>query len=260
MHDTCPSSGAVRRMLRLIVLVAAIGFGLDSFVLSPLYIRFVADISYQASWWVTALYYLTDGGLIDLTVFAVCYPATIYAVWYAGVKRAARIPVAYSLITLAKFLVNFFMTCITDRAMPDVEEFFTIDLPMIAAVFFLELLQYILVLAVSTAARAVYEHKCSLAQPDANLEDIRSRVFLFTRLVTFKNPVQLVAFVSAALLFVGRVIMHQVYQYALYKNSGYTDGLVVMILDFLGDLAIALIFYFVSLLLLMRFEKKNKAD
>ncbi len=260
MQDTPSSARAVRRMLRLTILVAAIGFGLDSLLFSPLYIRFAADVSYQASWWVTALYYLTDGGLIDLTVFAVCYPASIYAVWRAGMKASVRIPVIYSLITLLKFLVNFFMTCITDRALPDAEEFFTMDLPMIAAVFFLELLQYAIVLAVAVLVRASYVHKSGLSQTEADREDIWSRAFPFVRLVAFKNPVQLVAFVNAALLFAGRAIMHQIYQYALYKNSGYTDGLFIMVLDFLSDLVISLIFYFVSLLLLSKFEQKNKAD
>ena len=61
-------------------------------MLAPIYIKYASDIMYAEAWWVYLLYYLTEEGLMDLVVFAVCYPATIYAVWLVGLKQAICVP------------------------------------------------------------------------------------------------------------------------------------------------------------------------
>ena len=135
---TPQSSATVRRMCRLTVLVASIGFAIGSFILSPLYITFASDVVYADAWWLFILYYLTEEGLLDLAVFAICYPAAIYAVWQVGLNRAIRVPVAFALLTLGRFLVNFFMTTVMDSARPTLDDFLTFDLPYIGALYLLE--------------------------------------------------------------------------------------------------------------------------
>lgn len=252
---------SVRRMCRLTVLVSVICYAVSSFVLAPIYIQFASNIVYAEAWWVYLLYYLTEEGLIDLVVFAVCYPATMYAVWQAGLKQAIRVPVAFSLITLGKFLVNFFMTSIVDGALPTASEFLHFDLPYIGALYVLEILQYALVIGLVLLLKRRYENKCAVADAEALLHESKTApsepLFRFNRLLGLKNPVQLSAFLTALLIFIARVIQHQIYQYTLYVTSGYTDGLFIMVLDLISDLFIAVMLYFAALLLLSRFYRKD---
>ena len=250
---------SVRRMCRLTVLVSAICFAITSFVLAPIYIKYASDIMYAEAWWVYLLYYLTEEGLMDLVVFAVCYPATIYAVWQAGLKQAIRVPISFALITLGRFIANFFMTSIVDGALPNAGEFFSFDLPYIGVLYLLEMLQYALVILLTVLVKRRYERKreevALLSAADATAPT--STLFAFTRLLSVKNPVQLSALLMATVLFVLRVAQHQIYQYTLYMTSGYTDGFVIMALDLISDIFVAVIAYFVALLLLSRFYRKD---
>ena len=250
----------VRRMCKLTLLVSALCFGVSSFLLTPLYIQLASNIAYAEAWWTYVLYYLTSEGLIDLTVFAVCYPAAMYAVWHAGFKGGIRVPVAFSLVTLGKFVVNFFMTAITDSALPDVQEFLTADLPMIGIMYVLELLQYALPILFTLWLKRRYEAREGIWSTEENEVDLfasSAPLYTFTRLVSFKNPVQLAAFLMGVVVFAFRFVMHQIYQYTLYITSGYTDGLFIMVLDFVSDLFVAVILYFIALLLFSRFYRKD---
>lgn len=250
---------SVRRMCRLTVLISAICYAITSFVLAPIYIKYASDIMYAEAWWVYLLYYLTEEGLMDLVVFAVCYPATIYAVWLVGLKQAIRVPVSFALITLGRFIANFFMTSIVDGALPSAGEFFSFDLPYIGVLYLLEMLQYALVILLTVLVKRRYERKreeaALLSAADATVPE--TALFTFTRLLSVKNPVQLSALLMAAVLFVLRVAQHQIYQYTLYITSGYTDGFVIMALDLISDIFVAVIAYFVALLLLSRFCRKD---
>lgn len=262
MEQLTPSCrSAVRRMCGLTVLVAAVLYALNSFVLSPVYIKFASDIVYADTWWVYVLYYLTEEGLLDLTVFAVCYPAAIYAVWCAGLKRAIRVPVAFALLTLARFVVNFFMTAITDSALPDIEEFLAFDLPYIGALYLLEMLQYALVIAMTLAVKHRYLRKREFLEAEAMLDGKTAApeapLLPFTRLISVKNPLQCSALLMALLVFVLRFASHQIYQITLFVQTGRSDGLLVMVLDILSDIFVGVIFYFAALLLISRFYGKD---
>lgn len=258
---TQSSRYAVRRMCGLTVLVAAVLYALNSFILSPLYIKFASDIVYADAWWVYILYYLTEEGLLDLTVFAICYPAAIYAVWSAGLKQAIRVPVAFALLTLARFVVNFFMTAITDSALPDMEEFLTFDLPYIGALYLLEMLQYALVIAMTLAVKRRYIRNREYAEARALLDDGEAAsdapLLPFTRLISMRNPLQHASFLMALLVFVLRFATHQIYQLTLFAQTGRTDGLAIMVLDIISDIFIGVIFYFAALLLISRFYGKE---
>ena len=251
---------SVRRMYRLTVLVSLICFAVTSFVLAPLYVFFEPNILYTEAWWVYLLGYLTEEGMVDLVVFAVCYPATVYAIWRAGFKGALKIPVAFSLITLGKFTVNFFMTSIVDGALPDASEFLSFSLPYIGALYLLEIAQYAVVILLTLWVKRRHQRRLEEAEllkgstpPDTD----DTAVFTFDRLISVKNPVQLSALLMAAFLFAVRVVMHQIYQISLYLTSGYSDGWVFMLLEFISDLIIAVVLYFVALLLLARFRRKD---
>lgn len=251
----------VRRMCRLTLLVAAIGYALNSFILSPLYINFASDVLYSETWWVYLLYYLTEEGLLDLAVFAICYPAAIYAVWQAGLKRAIRVPVSFALLTLGRFVVNFFMTSITDSALPSMEDFLSFDLPYIGALYLLEMLQYALVISLTLAVKHRYQRKLDYLEAEALMAGKEpapvAPLLPFTRLVSVKNPLQCSAFLMALMILVIRVAMHQIYQFTLFARTGASDGLFIMVLDLISDIFVGVIFYFAALLLISRFHRKD---
>ncbi len=250
----------VRRMFRLTLLTAVIGYALSSFLLSPLYIKFASDVVYADAWWVYILYYLTEEGLVDLAVFAVCYPAAIYAVWMAGLKGAIRVPVTFTLLTLARFVVNFFMTAITDSALPGMDDFLNFDLPYISALFLLEVFQYALIIALTLWVKRRYARKCEQLVANGLLAGKKAELpaaFPFATLISVKNPIQLSALLMGIWMFVSRFVSHQIYQFTLYATSGYTDGLTVMVLDLISDIFVGVIFYFAAVLLISRFHRKD---
>ncbi len=258
---------SIRKLFCLTLVTAAIGFGLNSLVLTPIYIDLVSNISYQNAWWIDILYYLTDGGLLSLAVYAICYPATLYAIWQVGVKKSLHIPLTFTGLTLLRFVINFGVDSITSGALPDMEEFLMFDLPMLLVMFLLEMVQYVLVIAIAGIIRRRYQTRVSIAEgmkllPASKRIDypMPTPAFPFTRLVSLKNPLQCVSFLSALVLFVGRAGMHLIYQITLYQNFGSSDGWIVMLTDLVTDIIIAVLFYFVHLLLLPKFHKQDPAE
>lgn len=251
----------VRRMCLLTVLVSSACFALMAFIFSPIYIRFASDVVYADSWWVYILYYLVEEDLLAHTVYAVCYPAAIYAVWKAGLKGAIRVPLSFALITLARFVADFFMTAVADSALPNLTDFLSFDLPYITTLYLLEMLQYALVIAITWEVKRRYLRKRAAAAAESLLEsgceDSEMPLFPFVRLVSAKNPLQLSALLMALVVFLLRFGSHQIYQLTLYAYTGYTDGLLVMVLDLFADIFVGVIFYFVALLLLSRFHRKE---
>lgn len=253
------ASPTTRRLLRLTLLCAALGFGIKAFLLSPLYVRLASDVLYNSAWWMEILYQLTDGGLIDLAVFAICYPATLYAVRREGLGRTLSIPITFSVLTLAKFVANFLVNAITDKALPDMEEFLTADLPMIIWMFLLEWVQYLLVVLIGVFVRWRYDVRIRKAAYIGSLPR-NQRVdyptppadLPFVSLYARRNALQRGALLTSLVVTLGRVGMHLVYQIALFTNFGASDGWTVMLIDLVSDIFVGVIFYLVALLLMMR--------
>ncbi len=262
--STINNTASHRRIFRLVLWMAAVGFGIKAFLLAPLYVRFATDVAFQDAWWVHILYLLTDGGLMDLAVFAVCYPATFYAIRNAGLKRSLSIPVVFSVFTLLKFIANFVMDALYEGALPGLSSFLTGDLPMILVMFLLELFQYILVILIALFVRWRYDARIRVAEGMKLLPRDR-RVdyplppadFPFTGLYTRRNALQRGALLSAIAITVGRLIMHLVYQIAQFSQFGSSEGWVVMLIDLIGDVVIGVIFYFIALLIMMHFHQKE---
>lgn len=247
---------AVRRMFRPVLLTAALGFGVKAVLLHPLYIQLASNISYQNAWYTNILYYLIDGGLIDLAIFAVCYTASAYAVWQGGVKASRGVIAAFSIVTACKFPLNYLMSALTDTGFPSGGELLR-DLPPLLLLLALELLQYGLVIAVMALAKRRYDARVELASAQAELTDTKAPapVFPFVRLVSFKNPLQLTALSAAFILFLSREVGYHIYQITLLRFFGSTDGWADMLFTLILDLVIGVLFYFASILLFLRFHK-----
>ena len=254
------SARTVRAMLRYTLLVTALGFGLSALVLSPIYHVAEANVLYRETWWCYLLYYLTQEGVLDLAVFALAYPATIYAVWVGGLRGARSVSILYVAMTAAKFAANFVATCITYGSVPSFSVFVEEDLPLIGSSFLLEVAQYALVVLIITLTRRAYLRREARFTVDALLGKTRAEnvpVFPLTRLVSFRNPVQCAACLSALVLLVGRALMHVVYQLTLIVYNGTWDGPAVLAFDLLSDVVIAVCIYFVMLLVMGRCDRRR---
>ncbi len=259
------TSPTVRRLFRLTLLCAALGFGIKSLVLAPLYWRLVTDVLYSDAWWLEILYQLTDGGLVDLAVFAVCYPATLYAVRYEGFKRARSLPIAFSVITLAKFFANVVVDAIMNGALPNTDDFVSADLPMILEMIGLELFQYAVVICIALFVRWRYRARIDLVESMKYVPRNKRKEyalppedFPFVKIYARRNALQRGALLTSLVMVLGRIMMHIVYQMALYTNYGETEGWKVLAIDFVGDVSIGVIFYLVSLLLMMKFHQAKQ--
>lgn len=242
------------------LLITALGFGVCSLVLSPIYQIAESNVLYRESWWCYILYYLTQESLIDLAVFALAYPATIYAIWIGGLKGARSVPIVYTAMTVAKFAANFIVTCITYGSVPSPSVFFEEDFPIIASSLLLELAQYGLVVLFITLTRRAYFHRQVTNYADALLGKTRTEeahVFPLTRLVSLRNPVQCAAFLSALVLLIGRVLMHLIYQMTLIVYNGSWDGPAVLAFDILSDAVISVCVYFAMLLVMGRCDRRR---
>ena len=156
--------------LWITLLVAGLGFAIKALILHPIYIQLATNVSHMNKIYTTILYYLIDGGLLDMAVIAVCYPAAAYAVWQKGLKGSKRVILAFTLLTAGKFVANYVMDILTYSGLPRMTEFLT-DLPLVLLMLVLELIPYALTVATVALAKSRYDRKAELAAYRSELTD-----------------------------------------------------------------------------------------
>ena len=267
--ETTPISSprsSVKRMLVLTLLVAGLSYLVYSLLIYPAYMQLSSDVAYRDTLLADILYLLTEDGLVSLCVFGVCYPATVYAIWRAGFGKAYGVPVAFASATLLKYVVNFFMTALSDKALPSWETFWAEDFPLIAGTYLAELVQYALVVVAVVIIRHVYLQKTAVPTvPTADggeAPDALAGLMPFRKLMDFRNPAQLSAFVTACVVLLLRWLAHTSYQitlwYALLLGAGTPDVWFLVLLYFVTDVLVAALIYLVSLLLLSAFDRRDR--
>ena len=257
-----PKSPTLRRLLKLVLLASVLGFGIKALLLHPVFIQLDANVVHKYAWYTTVLYYLIDGGLIDLAVFALCYPAALFAVWKDGMKRARALPVAFSLVTVGKFLVNYFVSIVTEGAFRLSGKEILTDLGMILVMLLMELAQFWIPIAVLCRLKKRYDERVAAAALRSELTETAppAPVLPIARLLSLRNPLQLSAFLYSVILFLGLEISYHTYQLTLYSYYGETDGWLSMAVNLVTDLAFGVALYFVALLLFNRFHSREQAD
>ena len=244
--------------LWLTLLVAGVGFAVKALLVHPAYILLGNDITHMNAWYTAVLYYLIDGGLWDLAVIAVCYPATVCVIWCRGLKGSKGVMWAFILLNAGKFVLNYVMDILTYSGLPDLDEFLT-DIPVILIMLVVELIPYALAVAVIAVAKTRYDRKVEETSFRSRLSetDAPAPALPFAKLFSLRNPLQLASFVGALAIFLSREISYHVYQITLYMNFGYTDGWADMLVTLLADAAIGILLYFAAILLLPRFHART---
>lgn len=254
----CSKKKSASYALRLTLLVAGIGFAVKCLLVHPVYVLLGNDVTHMNAWYTALLYYLIDGGLWDLAVIAVCYPAAVYSVWKKGLKGSKGVVLAFTLLTAGKFVLNYIMDVLTYSGLPRWDEFLS-DIPIILIMLVVELIPYALAVAVVTIARNSYIRKSDMAAYQSMLTETEAPapVLPFGKLLSLRNPLQLATFIGVLAIFLSREISYHVYEITLYVNFGYTDGWVDMLVTLFSDVVISTLIYFAALLLLPHIHSKE---
>lgn len=248
---------AVKKMQRLVLLASLVGFGLYSLVLAPLYTQLAADISYSEAPITYVLSYALS--IAELATYFVAFPATIFAIWRRGFLGARSVWITFSAAILGKYIANFVMDCVMDGSIPAWSYFVSKDLPIMLPNFLLEWGQYALIIFMTTLILRGRKRKW---QMDVLLDgkkagDERSLAFPILKLFSLKNPVLASSFATALLLFLAKAFSHLMYQLAQLVYTGAFEGATVLTLDLVSDLLLAVVAYFVMLLLLSSFDRRE---
>lgn len=254
----CSKKKSASYALRLTLLVAGIGFAVKCLLVHPVYVLLGNDVTHMNTWYTALLYYLIDGGLWDLAVIAVCYPASIYFVWKKGMKGSKGVILAFTLLTTGKFVLNYIMDVLTYSGLPRLDEFL-LDIPLILVMLVVELIPYALAVAVIAVAKIRYDRKAEEAVYRSQLTETTSPapILPFGKLLSLRNPLQLASFMGVLAIFLSREISYHVYEITLYVNFGYTDGWLDMAVTLLSDIVISTLIYFAALLLLPHIHSKE---
>ena len=254
----CSKKKAASYALRLTLLVAGIGFAVKCLLVHPIYILLGNDVVHMNAWYTALLYYLIDGGLWDLAIIAVCYPATVYSVWKKGLKGSRGVILTFTLLTAGKFVLNYVMDVLTYSGLPRLDEFLS-DIPIILVMLVVELIPYALAVSAIAVAKNRYDRKAEEATYRSQLTEteVPALALPFRKLLALRNPLQLASFAGALAVFLSREISYHVYEITLFVNFGYTDGWLDMAVTLLSDIVISTLIYFAALLLLPHIHSKE---
>ena len=264
MNQNSPLTLTERTLYKKITLF----FFLTSFVLitayigavAPLYIYFANNVLYMGT--ILPELFSVLSSAVDVLVFAVVYGTSIYAIYRFTVKRIARIPVIYGALILYKNIGNLIFTYVTD-GLPS--KSILPDLLNIGIYILLEFLQYTVVLLIAgkilTNARKREEIRKNAADRAKKKYESMTEYFPFSKVMSFKNPIQKalfwVAFVPMSVKVASR-IWYDIWfflQYGLY--DGFKDFLWMFLYYSMDILSYGVLVYFLMMLLLLQMKKSD---
>ena len=253
-ESVAPAAG--KQMRKLVLLASCIGFGLYSLLLAPLYTQLSVDVVYQEAVITYIVYYLMCAA--EIATYYVIFPAILYAVWRKGVWGSRSVWITAVIAVICKYLLNFFMTCLSDGSLPSWDVFVRSDIPFIIPNLLMEEAQFAVLLLLSGLIIRARKSKWQTAKLlNEEADDQRALAFPISKILSFKNPLQASAFLFSLLLFLARAFMHLWYQLTLLVYTGSFEGGLVLTVDLISDLFLAGIAYFVMLLFLSSFDRKE---
>ena len=256
LSDKSSAQRVIRQYTKIMFVFTLVCFTLYSCVIVPLYSQLANDVMYKDGILTMILYLLYN--TIDLVVMFTVFPITLYSIYLRGGKASAKLFAIYPILIVYKYVLNTIASYIADGALPSFDKFVKTDLMLIGGLVLFELLQYAFVCLfgciIITRARRIFEVKQKAASANGREYSLRDGIFPIKKFFDFKNPVQLSAFVSAAVFFAFRAYMNVIYQFVLLVFNNINDGWFVLITDLLLDAALASVCYLVCLMVLQRMD------
>ena len=230
---------ATRKRLRLcVILTTLVLFGLSCFLLSPLYVSLSSNIVYSDSL-ITDLINLVNN-IFYIAVYAVCFSAFIYSVYKCTARRTVSLVIVYCVAVLLRYIANVVVQTFTDGVFPMFEDLY----PTLLAYLFDLITAFAVLLIAHLCIKEIHISKTSKA------------CLPFDKLYTSTNPLQKASLLTGVLLASIKVLTRVIYDIGYGAPTSILD-LLRMIVYYLSDVLICAVIYFVSLLLIMYFEKKD---
>ena len=247
-----------RSMLLVLSLSLFVLISLYIFLFAPLYVLFANDVLYQST--VLPEVFSLCSALVDILVFSSFYGILLYSIYRFSLKKSVPLIAIYGIGIFYKNVGNILMTFATDGVPSDATE----DLLTALIYIMLELLQGALVVVIGTVT-LYHAQSREKIRKDAALRAKKEYVplaefFPFSTLLNFKNPIQKAAFWMASVpMFVkiGSRLIYDVWYTVMNGFAGIADILWMLLYYTLDILGYGLIVYFVMLLLLSHFNKKD---
>ena len=263
MDHTPQARNTVKRACIATALIAGIGYALLSVLLYPLYIQLNSNVAYADTILTDLLYLLTDGEMLNVAICILCYPFTLYAIWRTGLKKSLPVVAMFASIDLLRFVVNFFMTALTDGALPDSADFLAFDLPFMAGNYGLEMLLYACVILCALLCRMARIRTLEAEAFQAGADQIShplDGLLPLSGLFALKNPFLLSAFFSGIVLFLFRFSAHFInglYEAVAVTNIALPLFLLTVAVDLVLDLLVGCLLYFSILYFASQLHRKE---
>lgn len=193
-----------KKLLRIILFIAYPAYVLHSLVFSPLYTVLYSDIGVNPVFHVI-LYYLLV--LIDLFVFFTSFAVMIYGMCRYSPDEIKSIFILIFLLPIFKYVLKILISPFID-GIPTLD-LLIIDLFSYGVSALLEIIQFVIVFLFSLSpARRYRDHRATVTKAAARIgSELPESLALvpFKKPISFRNPLQRGAFISAVVIIVGRV-------------------------------------------------------
>ena len=254
----------VKRACLMTAIIAGVGYALLSFLLHPLFIQWYSDKPFytQYPFIVDLLRILVDEGVFNVVICIFCYPFTVYAIWRTGLKKSWSVMVLFAGLDLLRFVANFFMTAVSNGALPSAEEFWEFDIFYISSLFVLDLLPYICVVLCAILVRALWVKKLEAEAFQAEKKSIPhplEGLLPLKGIFRLNNPLQLSAFLAGVILCLLRFSDQFIYELTQAVSTNENLGIfaLIVITDLLLNLFLGALLYFSILYISSRMHQKG---
>jgi len=204
--------------------------------------------------------------LLHLIMFFTCYAATCFCLYRFPFKRSVPILAVFSVATVFKYSFNAVSEIIFAKILG-----FTVASGAAQRAFIsitvqsgLELLQYATIILIAFFVFKKHKYNEALAKKSAlklnKPYNERASVFPFTKILSLKNPLQRVAFISALTASLFRIvprIYYDISQLLFFKIPLTFEDHMWMLLYYSSDIIFGIFGYFIMIFIFNKFDTKD---
>ncbi len=197
-----------KRLFFRLILSVFIIFSVYSWLLTTVYVKTISDINFMIPILIDIIPYITD--ITEIAGILICYSFIIYAFCRFDKNTVFKYVTAFVLLTIYKYLAKIAITYIMNGALPQIKGMFIDLMYSVAIPASLEYLQAAIFIFIAYFIfKGTFEYietKKKLENKIPNFKfDEKSVFFPFSKLLTFKNPIQRTAFWSGIIIMISKM-------------------------------------------------------
>ena len=238
-----------------------LSFGLSALfvILARIYTVFCSNVTIMYTAWPEVLEILVN--VLECSIYGISFAFIIYAAYRFLESGSFRFVAVYAGSVLFKYIANYVVTWITDTGMS--MEYLIENLTYVLIYAAIELAQAALVIWMIYRTMNHYHEfikgqmKIAATLPGAEIS-VRTYVFPFSSLISWRNPLQKCALWSGIVISAFKIISRLIYDVNFGWPSSVVDAL-WMLIYYLLDLVVGLAVCLLITYLLMRFDSAEKS-